>query len=304
MQLLITRTFTGPPDLQLLLDFLPAVRRPDRLSDYPGLADLRELICLPEIPNCTRLWLSQPEKMVAFAMVDPYNNLLFEILPGEFDPELVAEIFAWGIACTRRSEETANPTLDAVCREDDMERIALLEKHGFVRQPEKTLRFERSLAEPIPAPVLPAGFSIRPASGEPEVPELVELHREAFGTDHMSATERLAMMSGPDYDPELDLVVTTSDGRLAAYCFCAVRASENSLSGRLEGWTDPIATHPDFRRKGLARALLLAGLSRLKQRGIEYAHLGTSSENTAMQAVAAAAGFTIESIKIWFSKAV
>ena len=55
------------------------------------------------------------------------------------------------------------------------------------------------------------------------------------------------------------------------------------------------ATHPDFQRRGLARALLLTAWHELKQRGMHTAVLGTSSENLAMQQVAQSVGFFIRS---------
>jgi hypothetical protein len=54
----------------------------------------------------------------------------------------------------------------------------------------------------------------------------------------------------------------------------------------------------------LARALLSYGMQLLRERGIEYAELGTSSENFAMQRAAFAAGFYIESTRVWYSKTI
>jgi mycothiol synthase len=75
---------------------------------------------------------------------------------------------------------------------------------------------------------------------------LVALHRAAFGTDHMTAAERRAMMSAPDYDPELDLVVVAPDGRLAGFCVCGIPVEENAVTRRNEGYADPVGVHPAF----------------------------------------------------------
>jgi ribosomal protein S18 acetylase RimI-like enzyme len=85
---------------------------------------------------------------------------------------------------------------------------------------------------------------------------------------------------------------------------CSINKEENKCSGRNEGYADPIATHPDFQRQGLAKALLLTGLRKLKERGVETAVLGTSSENVAMQRAAQAVGFRIRSTTLWFAKSV
>jgi len=86
----------------------------------------------------------------------------------------------------------------------------------------RTLRYARSLAEPIPEPAVPTGYAIRSITGEGEVGALVTLHRAAFGTERLTTTEQLARMAAADYDPALDLVAVAPDGSLVAYRFCAI----------------------------------------------------------------------------------
>lgn len=112
------------------------------------------------------------------------------------------------------------------------------------------------------------------------------------------------MMSGPDYDPDLDLVMAGPDGRLAAYCMGQIFREENAQTGRNEGYTDPVATYPQYQGRGLAKALLLAGLRLLRERGVDTAIMGTSSENEKMQRAAQAVGFRVESATVWFAKPV
>jgi ribosomal protein S18 acetylase RimI-like enzyme len=298
-----TRLYAGEPDLQLIIDLLVAVRPPNRITVYPGIVDLHELLALSNVQANTRLWFTAENRVVAFAVVDHFNNLLFEIDQHAAYPGIAAEIVDWGESCVRRFLQNGETgSLDASCREDDFERIELLERHGFGRQDIQSLRMARSLHQPIPAPELPPGFSIRHVTGEAEVEALVALHRLAFGTTNMTVAERLAMMRIPGYDPEMDLLVIAPDGSMAAYCMCSISQEENLCTGCKEGHTDPVATHPGFQGRGLAKALLLAGLQKLKERGVDTAVLGTSSENIAMQRAASVVGFRIQSITSWFSR--
>ena len=107
--------------------------------------------------------------------MDPFNNLLFECQ--EANPDLEAEMVRWGVECIERKPHEAeeSPTLDAGCREEDSDRIALLERHGFVRQAVRSLHLARPVGEPIPQPTLPAGFEIRTLKGRDEVEEWVGL---------------------------------------------------------------------------------------------------------------------------------
>ena len=109
-------------------------------------------------------------------------------------------------------------------------------------------------------------------------------------------------MVSPEYDPQLDLVVQDSEGRLVAFCVCQINESDNKLIGERYGLTDPIGVHPDFRNMGLAKALLNEGFIRLRSRGMDYARLGTSSDNFAMIHLAETMGFSETSRKLWFSR--
>ena len=300
-----SRPYSGAKDLQSMIDLLVAHRPADRLTDYPSPVDLREALALTNVQDNTRLWFDANDQ-IGFAFVDPYNNLRFELDQTVARPDIESEIVAWGVECIRRAMQVSGEslTLDANCRDDDTERIALLERHGFVMQEMRSLNMVRSLDKPIPAPQLPVGFSIRHVAGEQEVKALVALHRAAFGTENMTVEERLAMMRVPEYDSELDLLVIAPDGGFAAYCMCSSSQEENERTGRNEGYTDPVATHPDYQRRRLAQALLLTGFHKLKQLGIDTAVLSTSSDNIAMQRTAEAVGFRVQSTKLWYAKRV
>lgn len=299
-----SRLYCGDEDLRSMIDLLISLQAPDRVTDAPSIVDLRELVMLSDVRERTRLWLNENEQLVAFALVDPYANLRWEIDPCAATRDLESEMVSWGVACRQGMpvNDGRSRTLDASCREDDMERIGFLERCGFVRQSVRSVHLERSLNEPIPLPTLPSGFVLRTVAGESEADALAALHRAAFGTPHMTVEERLAMMRVPDYDPSLDLVIVAPDGRLAAYCLCSVCREENEQTGRNDGSTDPLATHPDWKRRGLGKALLLAGMRLLKSRGVDCAVLGTSSDNAAMLATAQSAGFHVRSVTVWFAK--
>jgi ribosomal protein S18 acetylase RimI-like enzyme len=115
----------------------------------------------------------------------------------------------------------------------------------------------------------------------------------------MTAEYRFAMMNSPQYIPEMDLVAVTSNDELAAFCVCSFDDSDKSI-----GYTDPIGIHPAYRRIGLGKALISAGLIALKKAGASTARLGTSSENIAMQKLASKLGFICIAEKLWFSKTV
>ena len=284
----------GEQDLRRMRDLLA------RLPGGSTVADLEELLLQPAVRATVRLWC-QGEQAVALALVDSYNNLQFDLDPQAATARLEAEIVDWGLTCMRRRNAACEEasTLDASCQASDTARIALLERHGFRRQPVRSLHYVRSLATPLPDYPLPDGFSLRPVQGEAEVEDLVALHRAAFGTEHMTVEERLAIMRAPLYEPELDRVAVAPGGELAAFCICGFVDDRREV-----GYTDPVGTHPRYQRRGLGKAMVSAGLRALRDRGARTAEVGTGSENLPMQRLAAATGFSLVSESVWFSRTV
>lgn len=287
-----SKNYDGTAAMQAMRLLLDSCDRP------VAVVDLEETMQLPSVQAATRLWYAA-DQLIAFAYVDNYNNLRFEIRDEAVSEPLQAAIVEWGVKVmvARKAATGRIATLDASVPAANDWQIAMLEKHGFARLDFRTLRYARALDIPIQPQPLPAGFTIRPVVGEPEVEALVALHQAAFGTDNMTVAARLALLRVPAYVPELDLLVVAPDGALAAFCVCGLENSAAQV-----GYTDPIGTHPDFRRQGLATAVVTAGLQALQARGATVAALGTSSQNLPMQQLASRLGFHLMAEKLWFSK--
>ncbi len=284
----------GDADLRLIRNLV------QHLPGGTSVVDFEEKMLTPVVLRFTCLWLDG-DQAIAFALVDDFNNLMFDVDPPFASETLGREIVDWGLACMReRNLETgAASTLDASCEARDYGRMAFLQSHGFQLDEVRSLQFTHPLDGPIPIHPLPEDFFVRAVLGEQEVEQLVALHRAAFGTDHMTLEGRLAIMHAPGYEPDLDWVAIAPSGDLAAFCICGFEGDSREV-----GYTDPIGTHPQYQHMGLARALVSAGLRELQRRGAKKAGLGTSSQNRAMQRLAESLGFVLESERVWFSKTV
>src|SRR6185295_4769368 len=67
------------------------------------------------------------------------------------------------------------------------------------------------------------------------------------------------------YRADLDCIAVAPDGRVAAYCLAWL--DDRNRAGELE----PVGTHADFRRLGLASAVCTFALQRLRDEGAERA---------------------------------
>ena len=285
-------------DLKTVQNLIRVARGPEYLSDYPTPLDQHEVVGTPDNRKTFRIWENAQGEAVAYAFVSTFNNLYFDIAPDVEAAALAREMISWGEVCVgERIARTGEPhTLDASCREDDRGRLKLLEYNGFRRSELQTLKFGRTLTPPLPSIPFPKGFSLRHVRGEEEAEAIVALHRAAFETAYMTVDERLAIMRAPGYDTTLELLAVAEGGTLAGYLTCSLEDTT--------GFTDPLAVRPEFQRRGLAGALLDAGLRTLAARGAKRTVLGTSNQNTAMVRVAEAAGFGVEQVKVWLSKTV
>ena len=296
MPTITSRLYKGEKDFQIILDLLTRIRPAARVNEIPTKVDIEENLASEKIRANTRLWFEDGHP-IGWAFVDSGNNLRWEV-EKQFEDSVGAEMVTWGEACIRKELSAGETsTLDTSCREAHHERLEFIRQHGFHQTDVVSVGMKRPLAEAIPEPELPAGFSIRPIKGTEEAEAVAATHRAAFGTDYMTTENRLAIMGTSEYDPSLDLVVIAPDDSIAAYCTCSVNANG-------EGYTDPVATHPRFQRLGLAKAMLLKGMQLLKERGMESANLGTSGSNIAMQKTAESVGFRMEHKTLWFEKEV
>jgi len=300
------RGYAGLQDLQAMINLIKE-RSPDQVTDFPSLIDLQEMLATSKIQAATHLWADANGRLVGFVILDwdPTSALLiFEVAADWKEQGLEVAMCDWaGIFIQKFCPVISNSyLLETSARSDNLERLARLQGLGFKPQAGGSVQLERSLNEPIDKPQLPSGFFIRCLKGEMEAEAWVKLHRLAHGTENMTVEYKLAMMRTPSYEPDLDLVAVTTDGALAAYCVCFISIEENALTGVRIGYTDPIATHPDFQKRGLSKALILTGLYLLKERGMEYARLGTSSDNIAMIRTAESVGFHIKNEVLRFGK--
>lgn len=94
------------------------------------------------------------------------------------------------------------------------------------------------------------------------------------------------------YDPALDLAIETSDGRLAGYSLYWFDPSTEV------GLVEPVRVEEAFQRRGLARAMLCAGMDRLAAQGAK--RLKIAFESDAAGALYQSLGFRPTSTATWY----
>ena len=238
-----------------------------------------------DLATDVRIWKKNDGAVCGFALVDlSVWGLFYLVSPSEEGGELEQEILSW--ACSKASHISRGKSVTLRCRrvrEDNCKRIFSLEQQGFRRENDRQgLRMVRRLDVPLDKPLIPQGFKIRHLSDQDEIEAYVALVNSAIpGATSVETHQR--WIETPEYIPELNLIAVADDGTFAAFCQSYYDPLELARSTRREGWTDPIGTAPAYRKKGLARSIVLEALWRLKGRGIEDAVLGVAGSNKVAQ---------------------
>ena len=97
----------------------------------------------------------------------------------------------------------------------------------------------------------------------------------------------LGFMRSPAYVLEHDMVAVARDGTIASFTIYWPDA-ELSLAQ-----FEPVGTHPDFQRRGLAPAVIHESLARLARAGIRRARVLTGGANEAAKRTYLAIGFEL-----------
>jgi ribosomal protein S18 acetylase RimI-like enzyme len=205
------------------------------------------------------LWREGGE-LVAWAWFTPPAELDFHLHPGRDDPQLVQDVLDW---FERRSAAGALRTVWALEAEGDL--VAALEEAGYERAEDSWfVHLVRSLERPLSAPTLPSGFSLgHVARGD--VARRVDVQRAAFDRSTTTEEKYARLIETWPYRADLDVVVEAPDRRFAAFCLAWL--DDANAVGELE----PVGTHPEFRRRGLARAACLRALATLRELGADTA---------------------------------
>lgn len=287
------RPLQGDKDLLAIANLINACNEVDKLDDGVSVQELREEFDMPSVDKALDLQLWEDEEGILIGFGDLWITEPNEVIDGFLSiyvhPEarsngLEIEIIEW--ADTRMREvkiARGFPVkLRTGARSTQTERIQLLENNGFTID-RYFFRMERNMNEPIPEAHFPNGFTLRCMEGEQDAKAWVDLHNNSF-IDHWNfhpvTLEMLKhWLQESSYRSNLDLLAVTDDDSFVAQCYCYINLENNARTERNEGNVGILGVRRGFRKIGLGRAMLLSGLQRLKQAGVDTVRLGVDADN-------------------------
>jgi GNAT superfamily N-acetyltransferase len=169
--------------------------------------------------------------------------------------------------------------VEVLVRDDDVELSRLLAGAGFAAADDRSGIAWMNAADRPALAALPEGFEMVDRAQGTTRPHPM---RRRSGEEVEARLRQCAL-----YDPGLDLAVETTDGEVAGYALFW-----HDPVTRV-GLVEPMRVEDAYQRRGLARALLAAGLERLAKRG--SARLKVGYANDAARRLYVGAGFRVTS---------
>ena len=180
--------------------------------------------------------------------------------------------------------------------EDDARRRTLYDV-GF--QPVRRYATMRWRGDTLPNEDLPDGFALRSFRTGHDPQRLTDIQNAAFGDSwgfSPNTVEQIeARLASKSTTPEGILFVMHGDD-IAAYNWTARPAGPGGKLGRIA----MTGVHPAYRRMGLSRPTILAGMRWLASQGVELIELEMDSSNLSAARVYESLGFKKVADTVWF----
>lgn len=244
------RDYSGPADLRLMQDLTAECWRLEGPFVIATIGDLpwwmyQHLNKLDEAR--VRLWL-EGDRCVAWGWVEG-GSLIFLVHPRH--RERLGDVLDWA------------GTDKVTALEHDTTSVEALSARGYVVDESRWFDHMTRALDDLPEPRVHDGYALRAVRGEDELLARTESHRAAWEPSRVVPESYLQVMRAWPYRAELDWVAVAPDGTFAANCLCWLDVGNRIVE------LEPVGTHPDHRRRGLAAAVCLAALKAARATGAD-----------------------------------
>lgn len=193
-------------------------------------------------------------------------------------------LFAWNEARLREiaadHDETLEKLYEVWAKDDNAAASTLIHAADY-----EAITYAAEMVRPsvddLPDHRLPEGLEIRPVA-EDQLREIWEADVEAF-RDHWGYVEQTEanyqrFLAFPYNDYALWKIAWDDQG-VAGQVKSFIDTAQNEEHGRARGWTEAISTARRWRRRGVAKALIIESIRELAARGMTEVALGVHTEN-------------------------
>lgn len=219
-----------------------------------------------------QLWLNMLDELVGFAVAE-YGTNEFFILAKRGHEFIYYEMIEW----VKNNWNDREGCLTTWADEIQCKLMRELERTGFQKKPSTELTRKYDLQNmKIQEPPLPDGIVIKDMFTCPNIEGDVLLNNNAWRDNNEVTSFDIARaksrFDNPCYFPHLDIYAENKDGLIVAGCNAFTDYKNNYAE------IEMVRTHRDYRRLGLAQAVIGECMRRLRDEGINYAYIGGDYE--------------------------
>lgn len=267
----------GPVDFPLISDFLFGLYQPDN-QDGMWFQPIWEY-------GYTHSWFDD-SAVGRIGIWEDAGRIVavasYEIWLGEaflnFDPayaHLRCEMLEYAQQNLAAEEQGGKRRLRVCIHESDRELEQQVIARGYRREPDWDRPMSQfRITQPFPEIRLPEGFTLKSLADENDLRKVRRVFHRGF--DHPGEVPEndldtiVRMQTGPHYRKDLCIVAVAPTGEFVSFGGIWYDARNRF------GYVEPVATDPDYRRRGLARAVVLEGIRRCAAEGATVAYVAAT----------------------------
>lgn len=227
----------------------------------------------PRLDKRAQLWETTGGELVGAVIPEDDGDAHLQLHPDY--RALESAMISWAEEQLARVGSDGRRQLVIFANDYDLVRQELLADHGFCRTDDRGVARRIQLIDyPVGVPAHVEGYTLRPTNPAriDDCQRIADLLNAAFRRDFHNAQEYHNFTQlAPSFRRNLDLIAKAPDGTFAAYV--GIPYDELNRLGIFE----PVCTHPDHRRHGLAQMLMREGLRRLHTLGAREAIVETGN---------------------------
>lgn len=213
------------------------------------------------------LWRNESCELVGFCISEYGNDKIhLQIHPDYRFVE--ADMLSW----IEHSWAKGKESIEVFAYQCDTDRQKLLKQSGYEDLGDDGYMRKYDISKPYPVVEIPAGFRIGALAEYGNYSGRIATESKTFQSDSLNQQWFDGKTSAPGYSFDQDFSVVSPEGEHVSFCLAWVD-HKNQVAE-----IDPVGTHPDYRRRGFAKAVIGECFRRLGAAGVRYAYIGSAPE--------------------------
>jgi ribosomal protein S18 acetylase RimI-like enzyme len=255
--------------------------------------------CWPSALGALRLWSDSTGRTQVLTMFDGSGVCDLVMRPGSAGVKAATQALEWAETKRRSTAIGSEPVELRIGRRlQSTELVDLLQARGYERRSVGVPAMSRTIATAdVDQGSIPSGYAIRELHTDDFASRVVAFNA-AFKGEELCVDAYQALRDCSPYVPRLDVVATSSSSSVAA--FATLWLDPRNAVVQIE----PAGCHPDHRRLGLTRAVILQALRWSVELGATEALVRHVSTNVAAQSLYESCGFTTVCEQTGFAKTI